>query len=291
MNFVVTHALQATPLLLAAALIDLLLPRTTSPRLRACVWIVAALKLLIPAPESTAVGVMPRVEFDGEWMFGAWACGAALVAMFIAARTRIALARLRHGAKRDAVLSARGVGVYRTDAIASPVLAGGALYWPVETNAVSAAEQEQALRHELTHLRRRDGWRALAWSALVVVYWFHPLVWYAAYRMQAIREMCCDDDARRDAGFDAEAYRTALAKFALRAASQPLRPALAFADPRAPLTERLALLRETRRTWFIALCALLLLGCAWPVASWTRWVDRPEGSLQLKYMVLKETGR
>jgi beta-lactamase regulating signal transducer with metallopeptidase domain len=291
MNFVVTHALQATPLLAAAALIDLLLPRSTSPRLRAWVWIIAALKLLIPAPASTAVGVLPRVEFDGEWMFGAWAWGAALVAMFIAARTRIALARLRHGAKRDAVLSARGLRVYRTDAIASPVLAGGALYWPAETDGISGAEQEQALRHELSHVRRRDGWRALAWSALVVGYWFHPLVWYAAYRMQAIREMCCDDDARREAGFDAEAYRTALARFALRAASQPLRPALAFADPRAPLTERLALLRETRRTWFIALCALLLLGCAWPVASWTRWVDRPEGSLQLKYMVLKETGR
>lgn len=291
MNFVVTHALQATPLLLAAALIEMFLPRTTSPQLRAGLWIVASSKLLTPEPVSNTLGVLPRVEFDVDWLFAAWACGAAAVAIVIAGRTLLALARLRRGARVDAAMSARGVRVYRTDVIASPVLAGGALYWPAETGGISGEEQEQALRHELAHVRRRDGWRALAWSALAVCYWFHPLVWYAAFRMQAIRELCCDDDARRGDGFNAEAYRTALAKFALRAASQPLRPALAFADPRAPLTERLALLRETRRTWFIALCALLLLGCAWPVASWTRWVERPEGSLQLKYMVLKETVR
>lgn len=291
MNFVVAQALQATPLLLAAALIDFLLPRTTAPQLRAGLWIIAASKLLTPSPASNTLGALPRVEFDGEGLFAAWAFGASFVTAVVAGRALVAMLKLRRGARLDEAFSARGVRVYRTEVIASPVLAGGALYWPADTTGITAAEELQALEHELSHVRRRDGWRALAWSALAVCYWFHPLVWYAAFRMQAIRELCCDDDARRGDGFEADAYRTALAKFALRAASQPLRPALAFADPRAPLTERLALLRETRRTWLIALCALLLLGCAWPIASWTRWVERPEGSLQLKYMVLKETVR
>lgn len=291
MNFVVTHALQATPLLLAAALLELLLPRTTSPRLRACIWIVAALKLLLPAPASSAFGVLPRVDVDGEWLLTVWGWGAAVFAITMSTRTLAAVVKLRRGARLDEAMSARGVKVYRTVAIASPLLAGGALYWPADTEGLSEAEQEQAFQHEMSHLRRKDAWRALAWSALVVCYWFHPLVWYAAYRMQAIREMCCDDDARRGGGYDAGAYRMALAKFAARAATQSPRPALAFADPRAPLTERLTLIREPRRTWSVAICALLLLSCAWPVASWTNWVERPEGSLQLKYMVLKETGR
>lgn len=291
MTFVITQALHATPLLLAATLIDFALPRTTSPRLRACLWLVAASKLLIPTPASNTYGVLPRVEFDGDWLYAAWVCGAAAVALACAFRTIGAVVRLRRGARFDEEMSACGVSVYRTAAIASPLLAGGALYWPAETSGVSAEEEEQALRHELAHARRRDGWRALTWSALVACYWFHPLVWYAAYRMQGIREMCCDEDARRGKGFNAETYRKALAKFALRAADQSLRPALAFADPRAPLTERLELLNDPRRAWLAAACALVLLGCAWPVASWTRWVDRPEGSLQLKYMVLKETAR
>ena len=50
-----------------------------------------------------------------------------------------------------------------------------------------------ALAHEFAHVGRRDvGWQLLARLACIV-YWMHPLVWLAAWRMRVERETACDD--------------------------------------------------------------------------------------------------
>ena len=61
-------------------------------------------------------------------------------------------------------------------------------------HGLSPSEQEMVLRHELTHLRRKD----LTWNALsclmLATHWFNPLVWLAYYRACADREAACDAD-------------------------------------------------------------------------------------------------
>ncbi|MHB9066699.1 MAG: M56 family metallopeptidase [Pirellulaceae bacterium] len=49
------------------------------------------------------------------------------------------------------------------------------------------------LIHELGHIRRRDP--RVQWSVQIAraIYWFHPLVWLAAGRIQVERERACDD--------------------------------------------------------------------------------------------------
>jgi beta-lactamase regulating signal transducer with metallopeptidase domain len=47
--------------------------------------------------------------------------------------------------------------------------------------------------HELSHVRRQDGLMQLFAQAACVVYWFNPLVWFAAYRLRIERERACDD--------------------------------------------------------------------------------------------------
>jgi beta-lactamase regulating signal transducer with metallopeptidase domain len=62
---------------------------------------------------------------------------------------------------------------------------------------LSRHEQEMVLRHELTHLRRKD----LMWNALffllLAVHWFNPLLWLAFFRACADREAACDAEVLR----------------------------------------------------------------------------------------------
>ncbi len=62
---------------------------------------------------------------------------------------------------------------------------------------LSRHEQEMVLRHELTHLRRKDlTWNAL-FCLLLAIHWFNPLLWLAFYRACADREAACDAEVLR----------------------------------------------------------------------------------------------
>jgi beta-lactamase regulating signal transducer with metallopeptidase domain len=57
----------------------------------------------------------------------------------------------------------------------------------------SAAELELILAHELVHVRRGDLWFGLLRSAAQLLWWFHPLVWWAGRRGSREAERCCDE--------------------------------------------------------------------------------------------------
>jgi WD40 repeat protein/beta-lactamase regulating signal transducer with metallopeptidase domain len=48
------------------------------------------------------------------------------------------------------------------------------------------------LLHELAHLRRRDHWVRLLEATATILYWWHPVVWWARREIQAAEETCCD---------------------------------------------------------------------------------------------------
>jgi beta-lactamase regulating signal transducer with metallopeptidase domain len=72
------------------------------------------------------------------------------------------------------------------------------------------AQLRLVLLHELAHVRRRD----LLWGWLPeiarVIYFFHPLAYYACYRIRLERELACDQIAMRVGGGGAADYADTL---------------------------------------------------------------------------------
>jgi beta-lactamase regulating signal transducer with metallopeptidase domain/protocatechuate 3,4-dioxygenase beta subunit len=55
-------------------------------------------------------------------------------------------------------------------------------------------EIEPILAHELVHIRRGDAYWGLLQLIVEVLWWFHPLVWWANRELCRERERCCDEE-------------------------------------------------------------------------------------------------
>ncbi len=96
--------------------------------------------------------------------------------------------------------------------LASPLVAG--LWRPrlwLPDRAWEGRELELVLRHELTHIKRRDlGYKALLLAANAL-HWFDPLIWLMRREAGETVELLCDAQALRDADQDTRrAYCEAL---------------------------------------------------------------------------------
>lgn len=77
-------------------------------------------------------------------------------------------------------------------------------------NALSTAEVEAILLHELAHIRRWDYLVNCFQLVLEVLYFYHPAVWWIARQVRESREHCCDDLALRLGGSNPLEYAQAL---------------------------------------------------------------------------------
>ena len=68
------------------------------------------------------------------------------------------------------------------------------------------------LTHELAHLRRKDHWVRLLELVATVLYWWHPVLWWARRRMGEAEEEACDAWVVGTLPAATEAYATALLK-------------------------------------------------------------------------------
>ena len=73
-------------------------------------------------------------------------------------------------------------------------------------------EMRHLLLHELAHLNRYDDWALLVHRTIQVVLWWHPVIWYASRRLDAEREIACDEIVVR--GGDRRRYARTLVRVA-----------------------------------------------------------------------------
>jgi TonB family protein len=64
---------------------------------------------------------------------------------------------------------------------------------PSTADAWSNERRRLVLAHEIAHVKRNDGLLQVVVQVVCSVYWFNPLVWYAAHRLRNERERACDD--------------------------------------------------------------------------------------------------
>ena len=144
----------------------------------------------------------------------------------------------------------RPVRLLEGDAGAMPITFGivqPTLLLPSSARGWTSARLNAVLRHELEHVRRHDSLSQLIAELGCALYWFNPLMWYAAKRMCVEREHACDD-AVLTAGSRASDYATELLDIArtLKSPRVTEAAAIAMAGP-SHLRVRVSSLLDTRR--------------------------------------------
>lgn len=108
----------------------------------------------------------------------------------------------------------------------------------------SPAEQELILRHEHSHRRHGDPWANAALAALRCVFWFHPLLPWAARRFLRDQELACDARTVDPHPALRRLYANALLKAQL---VHPVAPMACHWRSQPMLKERIAMLKEHKR--------------------------------------------
>lgn len=140
------------------------------------------------------------------------------------------------------------------------------LLLPETARGWSNEQQKSVLLHELAHIKRRDTLSQLLSQLACAIYWFNPLVWFAAWRLHVERERACDDLVLCN-GVAASVYAEHLLNVASRLTSSPWTQACGLAMARRSslecrLTAVLNQQRNRRTVTGVIVVASLLFGGA-----------------------------
>ena len=153
------------------------------------------------------------------------------------------------------------------EGLVSPCLFG--LFRPAVYLTPAAMERGEGLRHVLaheeTHGRHGDPLWSLLRSVCLAVYWFDPLVWWAAAAAREDCELACDESALRRLG---EAERIPYGQTLLRliplqrSAGHVMLTATTMTSDKKRMKERIMRISENRKMKAAALCAALAVTAA-----------------------------
>jgi beta-lactamase regulating signal transducer with metallopeptidase domain len=183
------------------------------------------------------------------------------------------------------------VSIGLSDNVSSPILLG--LFRPMIVmpadivNWTSPGERHAILHHELAHVARRDQYIHLFQILIGMIFYFHPVVWYACRQMSLERELACDDRVVIH-GTEAETYAESIVKVAERNISLARVPSgahqLAIFNSRQMLERRIEMILNKDRVrviahhWKYVVPAAVVLG----ILVWMIIPQRPTTAHQLQ---------
>jgi beta-lactamase regulating signal transducer with metallopeptidase domain len=220
-------------LLITCVAVCLRVVRGLTAAVRSAIWtcalvLVIALPLFALLPTHVAAVSQGAVHVRETWSFailGAWML-LSLVRGVVLVRSGLALRRIATNAVPVVVEgvvaellggAARRVELCTSVAIKRPCLVGflrpRILLPEALLPALSMAELEQVVLHEMEHLRRRDDWINLLQQASMVLCPLNPAVVWVDRRLTVERELACDDGVLRATGAR-KAYAACLTRIA-----------------------------------------------------------------------------
>src|SRR6184192_1258284 len=204
-----------------------------------------------PNLSSMIVDAATASSFSGQWLaliLAVWALGAAFIAVkLLAGLTRLLwisaqATPITGGDWGQLVSHCSALGISRSvrllqsrDASSMPSAWGvlrPRILLPASAAEWSAERRRIVLAHELAHVARHDWPLQICAELARGIYWFHPLVWFAAARLRNESERACDDSVL-NSGVVASDYANQLLDLArtLRNAHRGWSVALAIARP------------------------------------------------------------
>ena len=194
-----------------------------------------------------------------------WLGGAALAGLwFLLVNLRL---RRKLGAAELALLEpSTKLPVFVSDALPSPCLCG--TLRPKIYITPHAAQDPDRLRHvlahESTHYRHRDHWWALLRCLCLCLYWFDPLVWWAAALSRQDCELACDAGAIRRLGEQERIpYGRTLVGMIAAGRCSLMQTATTMTGGRRRVRQRVRLIaRKPKTALAVALALALVLGAA-----------------------------
>ncbi len=213
---------------------------------------------LVPGTEPATVESAPETPILEpwswmEWFFGIWAAGALLV-LLSWFRALLELRRLKNSScvvqcelledvQREFGVKS-GVQLRVSSESVPPMtwgVFGHVILLPASVNDWTSVRRRLVLEHEMAHVKRRDGLGQALSQVVCSLYWFNPLVWYAARRLHEECERACDDAVLR-LGVDAADYADHLVDIARGLNSGFARTAFSMAHPSQLKSRVLAIL-------------------------------------------------
>lgn len=242
---ILAAALKGT-IVLALAWVATVLLRKSSADLRHRIWLAALVcmplfLIPLPVPEAAQVDVTftatsvasSATSTELPWGY-VWSAGAALLLM----RFAWSLLRLARITARS-----EGSDIRVSHEIASPMTWGA--FRPVILLPSDATDWTLAIQHERIHIARADWlWQSFA-QIITAVFWFHPLVWFAAARVRWEAEQAVDD-AVLSSGVVPASYAEQLLQVARRMRSSSPAGAVAMVS-RPALSRRIVAILDTTR--------------------------------------------
>ena len=149
-----------------------------------------------------------------DWIAVCWAGGV----LFLLARLIVGVGAVWHLSARSSHFKGsiphvhpdwkRPVSIRQSDAVTVPMAWGlfrPVILLPADADEWELERQRAVLLHELAHIHRWDWLTQTIAQMACAVYWFNPLVWFAARRMRTEVERACDDHVL-NAGYQSTDY-------------------------------------------------------------------------------------
>ena len=184
----------------------------------------------------------------------------------------IKLSRKLRSAEKILLKSKFGnIPVFRSEEIQVPMTLGliqPRIYIPKQWDDWSESCREMIIRHEMTHILRKDSWFRIIQILVQALYAFHPLIWLLNRRLDEYREMACDDASAGRHRNQSIEYARALVQIAedLKRSEMSYSSASALIKQRNELLNRVQYQLEERmkrfskwKTGFILIGIILLM--------------------------------